>query len=95
MHTSNASQKARSRSRQRRQAANDADLVVEAPTRVVATCAPGDLDALEPLLDGVPHRVAGVVTGDRLRCTMGGSELFSVRVCDLFAAYESLPDRLA
>ena len=37
MHTSNASQKARSRSRQRRQAANDADLVVEAPTRVVVS----------------------------------------------------------
>jgi phosphoribosylformylglycinamidine synthase len=73
----------------------DLALFGEAPTRVVVTCAPGDAEAVEALLDGVPHRRIGVVTGDHLRCTMQGSELFSAPVSALCAAYESLPDRLA
>ncbi len=73
----------------------DLALFGEAPTRVVVTVAPNDVEALEALLADVPHRRLGVVTGEPLRCTMRGSELFSAPVSALCAAYESLPDRLA
>jgi len=73
----------------------DLALFGEAPSRVVVTVALGDIDALDALLADVPHRVIGVVTGEALRCTMQGSELFSVPVSALCAAHESLPDRLA
>jgi len=73
----------------------DLALFGEAPTRVVVTCAADDVGTLETLLADVPHRRIGVVTGEDLRCTMAGNELFSVPVSALCAAYESLPDRLA
>jgi phosphoribosylformylglycinamidine synthase len=73
----------------------DLALFGEAPTRVVVTCAPAELEAVEALLADVPHRVVGVVTGESLRCTIKSDELFSMPVSALSAAYESLPDRLA
>jgi phosphoribosylformylglycinamidine synthase len=73
----------------------DLALFGEAPTRVVVTVAASDLEALEALLADIPYRRLGVVTGESLRCTMRGNELFSTPVSALCAAYESLPDRLA
>jgi phosphoribosylformylglycinamidine synthase len=82
---------------QPRGAAGRPDLALfgEAPSRVVVTVAPGDVEALAAILADVPHRVVGVVTGEALRCTMQGKELLSAPVSALCAAYESLPDRLA
>jgi phosphoribosylformylglycinamidine synthase len=78
-------------------AAGRADLALfgEAPTRVIVTCAPDELEAVERAFAGLPHRVAGRVTGDHLRCTMDGEELVAVPVAELHSAYESLPQRLA
>ena len=73
----------------------DLALFGEAPTRAIVTVAPGDLEALDAVLGDVQHHVVGVVTGEALRCTIRGSELFSVLVSALCAAYESLPDRIA
>ena len=72
----------------------DLALFGEAPTRVVVTVAPARLGALRELLGDLPHQVLGAVTGDALRCSRGGEELFAVPVSELHAAYESLPDRL-
>jgi len=73
----------------------DLALFGEAPSRIVVSVAPEKLAALEELLGGLPHRVAGRVTGADLRCTMEGEELFTVPVSELHSAYESLPQRLA
>jgi len=73
----------------------DLALFGEAPSRVVATCAPGDLEAVRELAGDLPCAVLGVVTGESLRCTMGEEELLALPVSELHGAYESLPDRLA
>ncbi|MFA4966002.1 MAG: hypothetical protein WC709_10285, partial [Thermoleophilia bacterium] len=73
----------------------DLALFGEAPTRVLVSVAPELLGPLEALLGGLPHRVAGRVTGTHLRCTMEGGELVAVPVSELHSAYESLPQRLA
>ena len=72
----------------------DLALFGEAPSRVVVTVAPARLEALSEVLGDLPHRVLGTVTGDALRCSMDGAELFAVPVSELHAAYESLPERL-
>ncbi len=69
--------------------------VGEAPSRVVVTCAPGDLDAVRALAGDLPFTVLGVVTGETLRCTMGAEELLALPVSELNRIYESLPERLA
>jgi phosphoribosylformylglycinamidine synthase subunit PurL len=78
-------------------AANRADLALfgEAPTRVIVTCAPDKLEAVLTAFAGLPHRTAGRVTGEHLRCTMDDEELVAVPVAELHSAYESLPQRLA
>ncbi len=73
----------------------DLALFGEAPSRVVATCAPNDLDAVHALAGDLPFAVLGVVTGESLRCTMGSEELLALPVSELHGVYESLPDRLA
>ena len=78
----------------RRRARPDLALFGEAPSRVVVTVAPARLEALSEVLGDLPHRVLGTVTGDALRCSMDGAELFAVPVSELHAAYESLPERL-
>jgi phosphoribosylformylglycinamidine synthase len=67
----------------------------EAPTRVVVTVAPEQLDVLRALLGTLPHHVIGRVTNGQLRCTMDDEEMFVLPVADLHAAYESLPQRLS
>ncbi len=73
----------------------DLALFGEAPSRVVVTCAPGDLEAVRELAGDLPFAVLGVVTGESLRCTMGDEELLALPVSELHGVYESLPDRLA
>jgi phosphoribosylformylglycinamidine synthase len=73
----------------------DLALFGEAPSRVVVTCAPDDLEAVRELAGELPFAVLGVVTGESLRCTMGGEELLALPVSELHGVYESLPDRLA
>jgi phosphoribosylformylglycinamidine synthase len=73
----------------------DVALFGEAPSRVVVSAAPQDVPRLTELLGDLPHRQIGRVTGDTLRCTMRGRELFALSVEELHSAYESLPDRLA
>jgi phosphoribosylformylglycinamidine synthase len=73
----------------------DLALFGEAPSRVVVTCAPGDLEAVRELAGDVPFAVLGVVTGETVRCTMGDEELLALPVSELHGVYESLPDRLA
>jgi phosphoribosylformylglycinamidine synthase len=73
----------------------DLALFGEAPSRVVITCAPADLEAVRELAGELPFAVLGVVTGEGLRCTMGGEELLALPVSELHGVYESLPDRLA
>ncbi|MBN2203889.1 MAG: phosphoribosylformylglycinamidine synthase subunit PurL [Thermoleophilia bacterium] len=73
----------------------DLALFGEAPSRVVVTCAPGDLEAVHALAGDLPFAVLGVVTGESLRCTMGDEELLALPVSELHGVYESLPDRLA
>jgi hypothetical protein len=73
----------------------DLALFGEAPTRVIATCAPDKLAELEAVLGDLPHHTAGRVAGSDLRCTIDAKELFAVPVSELHSAYESLPQRLA
>jgi len=73
----------------------DLALFGEAPTRVIITCAPDKLEAVRTAFADLPHRVAGRVTGEHLRCTMDDEELVAVPVAELHSAYESLPQRLA
>ena len=72
-----------------------ADRIADAQSRVVVTCTPGDLDAVRALARDLPFTVLGVVTGETLRCTMGGEELLALPVSELHRVYESLPERLA
>jgi phosphoribosylformylglycinamidine synthase len=72
----------------------DVALFGEAPTRVIVSLAPVQLDALTKLLGDLSYRVLGTVTGAALRCSSAGRELFAVPVKDLHTAYESLPQRL-
>ena len=67
----------------------------EAPSRVVVSVALHDLPRLTELLADLPYWRIGRVTGDTLRCTMRGKELLTLSAEELYAAYESLPDRLA
>ena len=73
----------------------DLALFGEAPTRAIVTVAPALLRPLEAILDDLPHRVVGRVTGVDLRCTIDGEELFTIPVSEFHRAYESLPQRLA
>ena len=73
----------------------DLALFGEAPTRVIVTCSPYKLEAVRTAFADLPHRVAGRVTGEHLRCTMDDEELVAVPVSELHSAYESLPQRLA
>ena len=73
----------------------DLALFGEAASRVVVTCAPGDLETVRKLAGDLPFTVLGAVTGETLRCSMGVNELFAVPVSELHSAYESLPERLA